>query len=275
MLTRSLQMRIFLRSFFLQTGWNFDKYQNLGLTFVMLPVLNHIYVHDRDALPSVLQRYLENFNTQPMMASFCFGALAKQEELLAQAKNLTTYQARLSDWNNVKCSLSITVASIGDRLFWGTLKPFTLLMALCIWLFVGVNFFEPALSSQVTWWDLCGAPIAVFIVFNTIALFVKWYGISLGYNAGEKECFGLIKFDWNKTIYHAKWLGILFSVGLLLWGIYYFVYDARQLWDLQFFARLVIVGFFVSISLITRDLRIPNMYIYLVSMLAFCVACLF
>ena len=32
----------------------------------------------------------------------------------------------LSEWNSMKRSLSITTASIGDRLFWGTLKPFTL-----------------------------------------------------------------------------------------------------------------------------------------------------
>ena len=76
----SMRFNLFLRSFFLQTGWNYMKYQNLGLTFVMLPFLKETYQNDRDALPSVLQRYLEIFNTQPVMASFCFGALARQEE---------------------------------------------------------------------------------------------------------------------------------------------------------------------------------------------------
>ena len=58
----------------------------------MWPVLNKIYAKDKEALPSVLQRYLENFNTQPTMASFCYGALAKQEERLSQAKTLANYQ---------------------------------------------------------------------------------------------------------------------------------------------------------------------------------------
>ena len=78
------QFTFFIRSFFLQTGWNYMKFQNLGFFFVMWPFLKHLYRNDRDALPSVLSRYLATFNTQPAIASFCFGVLAKQEEHIAQ-----------------------------------------------------------------------------------------------------------------------------------------------------------------------------------------------
>ena len=37
----SIQLSLFLRSFFLQAGWNYMKYQNLGLTFTMLPFLKN------------------------------------------------------------------------------------------------------------------------------------------------------------------------------------------------------------------------------------------
>ena len=90
----AMRLNLFFRSFFLQTGWNYMKYQNLGLTFVMLPFLKETYQNDRDALPSVLQRYLEIFNTQPVMASFCFGALARQEEAIAKAESLTKFKKR-------------------------------------------------------------------------------------------------------------------------------------------------------------------------------------
>ena len=30
----SIQLSLFLRSFFLQAGWNYMKYQNLGLTLL-------------------------------------------------------------------------------------------------------------------------------------------------------------------------------------------------------------------------------------------------
>lgn len=274
-MTRLLQFRLFFRSFFLQAGWNFSKYQNIGLAFVMEPFLRTLYAKDEEALPSVLQRYLENFNTQPTMASFCFGALAKQEERLARAKTLTSYQQRLSEWNGIKRSLSITSASIGDRLFWGTLKPFTLLFALCIWLMLDLNFFETDIPGHFTYWEIFGAALTAFVTFNVIALFVKWQGISLSYFAENNGCFGLTRFDWNKTIYNAKRMGILFSVLLLLWGVYYFVHSLDEVFGLAFITRAVIVLFFVSISLITRDLRIPNMYVYLVAMLVFCMVCLF
>ena len=69
-----IRLSVFLRSFFLQAGWNFMKYQNLGLTFVMLPFLKKLYNNDKEELSAVVKRYLETFNTQPIMASFCFGA---------------------------------------------------------------------------------------------------------------------------------------------------------------------------------------------------------
>lgn len=275
-MTFAQRFQFFFRSFFLQTGWNYAKYQNLGLTFVMTPWVVRLYKQDPDMLPSVLQRYLENFNTQPFMASFCFGALARQEERLAQSSTLASYQERISEWNGVKRSLSITAASIGDRLFWGTLKPFTLLLALCIWLLLDINFFEiegsprPLLAQEVF-----GACIVAFLAFNAVSLFIKWKGIGLSYYAKNNGCFGLTKFDWNRTIYNAKKFGILLTAILLLWGVFYFVSGQAEIADVQIITRAIIVLFFVSISLMTRDLKIPNMYLYLAAMLLFIGVCLF
>ena len=270
-----LQYKLFLRSFFLQAGWNFAKYQNLGLAFVMWPVLNKIYAKDKEALPSVLQRYLENFNTQPTTASFCFGALAKQEERLSQAKTLANYQERLTEWNSLKRSLSITTASLGDRLFWGTLKPFTLLLALCIWLAVGINFFEIDGQRALTIYDVFGACVVAFFAFNSVSLFVKWKGIDLSYNAANNGCFGLTQYDWNRTIYNAKRFGMGLAIALLLWGVFFFLHDLELVLGLKFMTRAIIILFFVSISLMTRDLRIPNMYLYIAAMLVFNIVYLF
>ena len=275
MLTNAMQLNLFLRSFLIQTGWNFAKYQNLGLCFTLYPFVKKLYAQDQESIPSVLERYLENFNTQPVMASFCIGALAKQEERLAGAKTLALYQQRLSEWNSMKRSLSITTASIGDRLFWGTLKPFTLLLALCIWLVQDINFFEVTLQENVTFWQVFGGALVAFFVFNAVALFVKWQGLSLSYFAENNGCFGLTKFDWNKTIFNAKKMGIIAAVVLLLWGVYYFVNDLQASLGLGFITRAVMVLFFVSISLMTRNLRIPNMYVYLIAAVMFAVACLF
>ncbi len=274
-MTRWQQLQFFFRSFFLQAGWNYAKYQNIGLTFVLAPWLVRMYQPDPDALPSVLQRYLENFNTQPFMASFCFGALARQEERMVQIGTLAAYQERLSEWNGIKRSLSITSASIGDRLFWGTLKPFTLLLALCIWLLLDINFFEVVPARSLLAQEVFGACLVAFMAFNAVALFVKWKGLSLSYYAENNGCFGLTQFDWNRAIYNAKKFGILLSVILLLWGVYYFVSGQAEIADVQILTRGVIVLFFVGISLMTRDLKIPNMYLYLASMLIFMGVCFF
>ena len=274
-MNRWMQFQLFWRSFFLQTGWNFAKYQNLGLAFVMSPFLHSVYKKDKQDLPSVLERYLDSFNTQPMMASFCFGALAKQEERMARAKTLADYRERLSEWNSLKRSLSITTASLGDRLFWGTLKPFTLLLAIFIWLMLDINFFEATPQQSLSRAEVFGACFVAFFTFNAIALFVKWKGIDLSYNAPNNGCFGLTQFDWNRTIYNTICFGMILAAGLLLGGLYYFLHDLEFFLGLKFITRAVIVLFFVSISLMTRDLRIPNMYLYIAAMLVFNIVYLF
>ena len=138
----SQQFGFFMRSFFLQAGWNYLKYQNLGLLFVIRPFLARLYKKHPKKLEEAVLRYLATFNTQPVLASFCFGALAKQEEHIAHAKNFAETHEEIQAWNAIKRGLSITTASIGDRLFWGTLKPLTLLLALFIWLILGVHIFE-------------------------------------------------------------------------------------------------------------------------------------
>lgn len=268
-----LRINMFFRSFFLQAGWNFVKYQNLGFAFVMVPFLRKVYQYDPEMLPTVMLRYLETFNTHPVMASFCYGAMAKQEESVAKAKSVTDYKEQVAEWNGARRGLSITAASIGDRLFWGTLKPFTLVMAIFLWIALGVNFFEDMGPEYTPLLSVFTAPAAAFVVYNAIALYVRWKGIKIGYESNESSCFGLTRFDWNRTIYNAKRMGIFLAAGLILFALYrYFRYIEV---DIDFLARAVLVIFFVCISFITRRLRIPNVYLYITSVLIFTGVCLF
>jgi len=270
-----MHLQLFLRSFFLQTCWNFVKYQNIGLTFVMWPFLKQLYKDNPKELPSVLERYLEAFNTQPIMASFCFGALAKQEEKMAQQKTLQELELNLAEWDSIRQSLSITTASIGDRFFWGALKPLTLLLALFICLFLNINFFEPEIVQAVPSAYIVAAILAAFVCFNAVALFVKWIGISLGYNATEKNCFGLTSFDWNKTIYYAKRIGVFLTIAMLLFGAYHFLKDFASAYDVHFFTRALLIIAVVLCSLLARRLRVPNMYVYMAAVIIFAVVSLF
>lgn len=266
--------QLFLRSFFLQTGWNFVKYQNIGLTFVMIPFLKECYKNKSKELPSALTRYLETFNTHPVMASFCFGALARQEKNIV-ANSAKEKAIEKGEWEAIKRTLSITTASIGDRLFWGALKPLTLLLALFIWLFLDVSFLEatPSLPDHVAY--IVSGIVAAFVTFNAVALCVRWIGISLGFNCEPSTCFGLIRFNWNQTIYYAKRIGVFLAIGMLLFGAYHFLKDFDSFTDIQFIARLILIAAFVLCSLIARKLRIPNMYLYLAAVLIFNIIILF
>ncbi len=265
---------MFFRSFFLQAGWNYVKYQNLGFAFVMMPFLRRLYRHDKEMLPTVLQRYLETFNTHPVMASFCFGAMARLEENIAKTRSVTEYKEQVAEWNGARRGLSITAASIGDRLFWGTLKPLTLLLAVFIWMLLGVNFFETQELPAPSPVYIFSAGAAAFFVYNSVALFIRWKGLQIGYESDDGSCFGLTRFDWNRTIYNAKRIGIVFAVGLILFGVYRYFGEIRVI-DVNFMARALLVLFFVIISLITRRLRIPNVYLYLTSLIIFNIVCLF
>ena len=98
-------------------------------------------------------------------------------------------------------------------------------------------------------------------------------GIEIAYHAKDSSCFGLIKFDWNKTIYYAKRFGIYLTIGMLLFGTYHFVKDFRAALDFHFVARLLLILIFIIFSLVTRRLRIPNMYLYLTAVFVFNLVC--
>ncbi len=269
-----LRINMFFRSFFLQAGWNYVKYQNFGFALVMMPFLRRLYRKDPEVLPTVLARYLETFNTHPVMASFCFGAMAKKEETIAETHNVAEYKDQVAEWIGARRGLSITAASIGDRLFWGTLKPLTLLLAIFVWMLLGVNFLESA-GAEIPIPPLYAftACLAAFFVYNAIALFVRWEGLKIGYESDDASCFGLTRFDWNRTIYNAKRIGIFFAVGIILFGVYRFFDGVRV--DIHFIARAVLVLSFVMFSFITRRLRLPNVYLYIAAVIIFNIVCLF
>ncbi len=273
-MNRWMQTQIFFRSFFLQAGWNFVKYQNLGFAFVMLPFLRKLYKDDPDTLSTVLKRYLDTFNTHPVMASYCFGAMAKQEENIAAAKSVTDYKEEVLQWTGSRRGLSITAASIGDRLFWGTLKPLTLLLAILVWMLCGVNFLETKQLSSPAAWAIFTGPAVAFVLYNTLAWWIRWKGIAISYHADDSSCFGLTRFDWNRAIYHTKRLGLLFTTGLILLGIYFYFSRLPGL-DVHFVARGILILFFILLSFITHRFKIPNVYLYLTTVIIFTIVCLF
>ena len=117
---------MFLRSFFIQAGWNYERFQNLGFAFCLEPALRRIYP-DPARFKAALLRHLAIFNTQPYMASFVLGNIARMEQ---EASASPSPEAALKNMPGVKQALASSFASIGDRIFWGRLKPMTVQICL-------------------------------------------------------------------------------------------------------------------------------------------------
>jgi len=72
-------LRSGLRTFLLQAVWNFERMQNVGWAWCMLPVLNRLYPDPKERAQAA-KRHLEYFNTHPYLAGVILGCAARVEE---------------------------------------------------------------------------------------------------------------------------------------------------------------------------------------------------
>ncbi|MBI5287192.1 MAG: PTS system mannose/fructose/sorbose family transporter subunit IID [Deltaproteobacteria bacterium] len=159
-------LRVFFNSLFLQAAWNFDRMQNLGFAASIAPALKKIY---REGFASALKRHTEFFNTHPYMAAPILGAVVRLEEEVKDGRR------DASTISSFKKATMGPYGAIGDNLFWGSIKPFAAMVGVMI-----------ALTGSL--W----APIVFLIIFNIPHLWMRVYGLSMGYRLGE-EVVGYIK----------------------------------------------------------------------------------
>ena len=79
-LTKADRRSVMLRSQFLQGSWNYERMQNGGWAYSLIPALKKLYPNKDDA-SAALKRHLEFFNTHPYIAAPILGVtLALEEE---------------------------------------------------------------------------------------------------------------------------------------------------------------------------------------------------
>ena len=61
--------QVFFRSFPMEWTWNYEKQQNLGYTYAMIPISEKLYKDKPEEKAAALQRHLEFFNTTPHMVT--------------------------------------------------------------------------------------------------------------------------------------------------------------------------------------------------------------
>ncbi|AIF50634.1 PTS system mannose/fructose/sorbose family transporter subunit IID [Pelosinus sp. UFO1] len=160
-LTKGDLFWVFLRSNLIQGSWNYERMQALGYCFSLVPVINRLYEKKEDRI-SALKRHLEFFNTHPFVISPILGVNLALEEEKANGAEIED-----STIHAVKVGLMGPLAGIGDPIFWGTLRPVT-----------------AALGAGLAMQGNVLGPLLFFLLFNTVRLLIRWYGLLYAYRAG-------------------------------------------------------------------------------------------
>ena len=149
-------LRMFWRSFLLQASWNFEKFQNMGFFYLILPGLRSLYGDDLPA--DIRQRHGSYFNTHPYFAPLVAGTILRLEARRFAGEELTV------DAETYKNMVMAPLAAMGDALFWGGVRPLAALLGLLV-------------ASQGSLW----APIVFLVLFNLPHLVMRGSGLLLGY----------------------------------------------------------------------------------------------
>ncbi|MFH1612872.1 MAG: PTS system mannose/fructose/sorbose family transporter subunit IID [bacterium] len=214
----------FLKSFYIQASWNFEKMQNIGLTFVLSSIINKLY-SDSEKRNKVYARYISFFNIHPYTASFFIGMAIKIEENIAQGKDIP------ENFEKTKKIISSPLSVIGDLFFWETLKPCASLIGILIMLFFNLN--------------LLGI-LTTFFIFNIPHFYVRIFGIWKGYYLEKQVVNYIKKMQFPKMSYFIGNL-TLFLCGI---AIVFFALDGNFTKLYFNLGEFSIVFIFIAITLI-------------------------
>lgn len=114
--TKNDLKKMFLRGLALEYSWNYERQQNMGYCYAMLPIIKKLYKKKEEQIEAV-KRHMEFFNTTPYVSTLVLGISTAMEESNANNEDFDT-----SSISSVKASLMSPLAGIGDSLFWGTLR---------------------------------------------------------------------------------------------------------------------------------------------------------
>ena len=162
-LTKKDRLAVAWRSTFIQGSWNYERMQNGGWAFSMIPAIKKLY-KTKEERSAALKRHLEFFNTHPYIASPILGVTLALEEERANGAPVDDVAIQ-----GVKVGMMGPLAGVGDPVFWFTVRP--MLGALGASLAMGGNIL---------------GPILFFVAWNLIRWPFMWYTQEFGYKAGSK-----------------------------------------------------------------------------------------
>ncbi len=125
------------RTPFLQGSWNYERMQNGGYAYLMIPAIKKLYPNKDDQI-AALKRHMEFFNTHPYVAAPVVGVTLALEEERANGAPVDDQTIQ-----GVKIGMMGPLAGVGDPVFWFTVRP--LLAAMGASLAMDGNILGPIL----------------------------------------------------------------------------------------------------------------------------------
>lgn len=217
-LTNKDIFKIFIRSFYIQGSWNYQRMLNLGFCYSILPILDKIYKKDEDR-SKFLKRQLEFFNAHPYFASFALGATARLEE-----QYLNEQWSSDKPISMLKNRLCGPLGAIGDKLVWRTVKPLVAMLGVLITIFYGIV-----------------GPIVLIVVYNVPHVYLRYYGVVKGYKLGFDIVRELSKRKFERYSNYLNTIGLI-VVGLFI-GLYVLLLSKNQ--------NLTVIAIFFSSMIIS------------------------
>ncbi|MDN3955748.1 PTS system mannose/fructose/sorbose family transporter subunit IID [Sporolactobacillus laevolacticus] len=162
-LSKKDRISVWWRSMFLQGSWNYERMQNGGWAYTMIPAIKKLY-KSKEERAAALKRHLEFFNTHPYVASPIIGVTLALEEERANGAPVDDVAIQ-----GVKIGMMGPLAGIGDPVFWFTVKPI-----------LGALAASLAMTGNIL------GPILYFFGWNIIRMAFMWYTQEFGYKAGSK-----------------------------------------------------------------------------------------
>ena len=191
-LSQKDRMAVAIRHQYLQGSWNYERMQNGGWAFSMIPAIKKLYPKKEDQI-AALKRHLEFYNTHPYVSAPVIGVMLALEEGRANGEPIDDVAIQ-----GVKVGMMGPLAGVGDPVFWFTVRPI-----------LGALGASLALGGSIL------GPILFFVLWNVIRLAFLWYTQEFGYKAGASISSDLSGGMLGKVTEGASILG-MFIIGALV-----------------------------------------------------------
>ena len=191
-LSKKDRMDVCWRHQFLQGSWNYERMQNGGWCYSIIPAIKKLYKTEEDR-SAALKRHLEFYNTHPYVSAPVMGVTLELEEERANGMPVDDQTVQ-----GVKVGMMGPLAGVGDPVFWFTVRPI-----------LGALGASLALSGSIV------GPLLFFVVWNLVRIAFLWYTQEFGYKVGTSIAKDMSGGLLGKVTEGASILG-MFIIGALV-----------------------------------------------------------